>query len=72
MNHSLHSSDLTRLEQEANWDFESASPKIAPGSLEESTALEKIDVRRDEELSARGDTFAKRRMRARRAWGHLL
>ena len=72
MEHKLHPSEAAAAERELHWNKDRLEPKVAPGSHEEALALESIDRRRDEELAGHGDTFAARRIRARRAWRKIL
>lgn len=61
-----HPSEIARLEIAAHWDYGRVQSLVAPGSFEEESALEDIDRLRLEERARLGDTFAARRLRARR------
>ena len=60
---------------DAAWEahrMKTAGTRIEPGSDEERIVLDWIDEKRDKELALLGDTFARRRARARRYWSRSL
>ena len=61
-----HPSEIARLGIAAHWDYDRAQSLVPPGGFEEEAAIERIDMLRLEERAQLGDTFAARRLRARR------
>lgn len=63
-----HPSDIANLLASEAYDADRAMPVIAPGTFEESDALDRIDNARAEELAQLGEDFAARQKRRAAYW----